>query len=126
MIWVLGIQDGYAGCRQTCVVEEGKDEGSVGTERGRNTRAGCMGGGRRALGGTKRMGRDKTSSGWSGTRETLGGCKPSGRGLPPPNLNPVFADVRLAHNINPLINNLFSQIHTKSFFDTPTSLNVEH
>ena len=45
-----------AGCRQTRAVEEGKDEGGVGTEGGRNKRAGCMGGGIRALGGTRRMG----------------------------------------------------------------------
>ena len=53
---VLGIGDGYAGCCQTRSVEEGKDEGVVGTEGGRNKRAGCMGGERRALGGTRRMG----------------------------------------------------------------------
>ena len=53
---VLGIGDGYAGCRQMRAVEEGKDEGRVGTEGGRNKRAGCMGGGIRALGGTRRMG----------------------------------------------------------------------
>ena len=36
VVWVLGIGDGYAGCRQTRAVEEGKDEGGVGTEGGRN------------------------------------------------------------------------------------------
>jgi len=34
----------------------GKDERRVGTEDGRNKRAGCMGGGIRALGGTRHMG----------------------------------------------------------------------
>ena len=53
---VLGIGDGYARCRQTRAVEEGKDEGGVGMEGGRNKRAGCMGEGIRALGGTRRMG----------------------------------------------------------------------
>jgi len=52
----LGIGDGYAGCCQTRAVEEGKDEGGVGMEGGRNKRSGCMGGGIRALGGTRRMG----------------------------------------------------------------------
>ena len=56
VVWVLGIGDGYAGCRQTRAVEEGNDEGGVGREGGRNKRAGCMGGGIRALGGTRRMG----------------------------------------------------------------------
>jgi len=56
VVRVLGIGDGYAGCRQTRAVEEGKDEGGVGTEGGRNKRAGFMGGGIRALGGTRRMG----------------------------------------------------------------------
>ena len=56
VVWVLGIGDGYAGCCQTRAVEEGKDEGSVGTEGGHNKCAGCMGGGIRALGGTRRMG----------------------------------------------------------------------
>ena len=56
VVRVLGIGDGYAGCRQTRAVEEGKDEGGVGTEGGRNKRTGCMGGGIRALGGTRRMG----------------------------------------------------------------------
>jgi len=56
VVLVLGIGDGYAGCRQTSAVEEGKDEEGVGTEGGRNKRAGCMGGGIRALGGTGRMG----------------------------------------------------------------------
>ena len=37
---MLGIGDGYAGCRQTRAVEERKDEGGVGTEGGRNKRAG--------------------------------------------------------------------------------------
>ena len=56
VVQVLGIGDGYARCRQTRAVEEGKDEGSIGTEGGRIKRAGCMGGGKRALGGTRRMG----------------------------------------------------------------------
>ena len=56
VVRVLGIGDGYPGCRQTRAVEEGKDEGGVGTEGGRNKRAGCMGGGIRVLGGTRRMG----------------------------------------------------------------------
>ena len=47
---------GTPGWRQTRAVEEGTDEGGVGTEGGRNKRAGCMGGGIRALGGTRRMG----------------------------------------------------------------------
>jgi len=50
VVWVVGIGDGYAGCRQTRAVEEGKDKGGVGTEGGRNKGAGCMGGGIRALG----------------------------------------------------------------------------
>ena len=45
VVRVLGIGDGYAGCRQTRAVEEVKDEGAVGTEGGRNKRAACMGGG---------------------------------------------------------------------------------
>ena len=53
---VLGIGDGYARCRQTRAVEDGKDEEGVGTEGGRNKRAGCMGGEIRALGGTRSMG----------------------------------------------------------------------
>ena len=53
---MLGIGDGYAGCRQTRSVEEGKDEGGIGTEGGRNKLTGCMGGERRVLGGTRRMG----------------------------------------------------------------------
>ena len=53
---VRGIGDGYAGCRQTRGVEEGKNEGGVGMEGGRNKRARCMSGGIRALGGTRRMG----------------------------------------------------------------------
>jgi len=53
---VLGIVDGYAGCRQTRAVAERKDEGGVRTEGGHNKRAGSMGGGIRALGGTRRMG----------------------------------------------------------------------
>jgi len=56
VVWVLGIGDGYTRCRQTTAVEEGKDSGGVGTEGGRNKRAGYMGGGIRALGGTRRMG----------------------------------------------------------------------
>ena len=56
VVRVLGIGDGYAGCRQTSAVEVGTDEGGVGTEGGRNKRAGCMGGVMRALGGTRRMG----------------------------------------------------------------------
>ena len=53
---MLGIGDGYARCCLTRAVEERKDEGGVGTEGGRNKGAGCMGGGRRALGGIRRMG----------------------------------------------------------------------
>jgi len=45
VVWVLGIGDGYTRCRQTRAVEEGKDEGGVGTEGGRNKRTGYMGGG---------------------------------------------------------------------------------
>ena len=56
VVQVLEIGDGYAGCRQTRAVEEGKDEGDVGTEGRRNKRAGYMGGGIRALGGTRHMG----------------------------------------------------------------------
>jgi len=56
VVRVLGIGDGYTGCRQTRAVEEGKDEGGVWMEGGRDKRAGCMGGGIRALGGTRRMG----------------------------------------------------------------------
>ena len=56
VLQVLGIGDGYAGCRQTRAVEEGKDEGAVGRDGGRNKLAGCMGGGIWALGGTRRMG----------------------------------------------------------------------
>ena len=56
VVRVLGIGDGYARCRQTRAVEEGKNEACVGTVGGRNKRAGCMGGGIRALGGTRRMG----------------------------------------------------------------------
>jgi len=60
VVRVQGIGDGYTGCRQTRAVDEGKDEGKdeggVGTEGGRNKPAGCMGGGIRALGGTRRMG----------------------------------------------------------------------
>ena len=56
VVWVLGIGDGYAGCRQTRAVEEGKDEGGVGTEGSHNKGAGCMGGGIRALGGTRGTG----------------------------------------------------------------------
>ena len=56
VVRVLGIGDGYSGCRHTRAVEEGKDEGGVGMEGDRTKRAGCMGGGIRALGGTRRMG----------------------------------------------------------------------
>ena len=56
VVRVLGNGDGYAGCRQTRAVEKGKDEGCVGTEGSRNKPAGCMGGGIRVLGGTRRMG----------------------------------------------------------------------
>ena len=56
VVRVLGIGNGYAGCCQMRAVEEGKNEGGVGTEGGRNKRAGYMGGGIRALGGTRRMG----------------------------------------------------------------------
>ena len=52
VVRVLGIGDGYTGCRQTRAVE---DEGGVGTEGGHNKRAGCMGGEIRALGGTRHM-----------------------------------------------------------------------
>ena len=55
VVRVLGIGDGYTGCRQTRAVEEGKDMGGVGTEDGRNKRPECMGGGIRALGGTRLM-----------------------------------------------------------------------
>ena len=53
---MLGIGDGYTGCCQTRAVEEGKNEGGVGMEGGRNKRAGCMGGGISVLEGTRRMG----------------------------------------------------------------------
>ena len=56
VVRVLGIGDGYTGCRQTRAVDEGKNEGGVGTEGGRNQHPGCMGGGIRALGGTRHMG----------------------------------------------------------------------
>ena len=56
VVRVLGIGDRYAGYHQTRAVEEVKEEGGVGTEGGRNKRAGCMGGGIRALGGNRRMG----------------------------------------------------------------------
>ena len=56
VVRVLGIGDGYAGCRQTRAVEEGKDEGGIGMEGGHHKRAGCMREGIRALGGTRRMG----------------------------------------------------------------------
>jgi len=56
VVQVVGIGDGYAGCCQKRAVEEGKDERPVGTEGGRNKCAGCMGGGIRALRGTRRMG----------------------------------------------------------------------
>jgi len=56
VVRVLGMVDVYAGCRQTRAVDERKDEGGVRTEGGRNKRAGCMGWGLRALGGTRRMG----------------------------------------------------------------------
>jgi len=55
VVRVLGIRDGYAGCCQTRAVEEGKDEGGVGMEGGRNKRSGFMGGGISVLGGTRRM-----------------------------------------------------------------------
>ena len=55
VVRVLGIGDGYAGCRQTRAVEVGKNERGVGTQGGRNKRAGCMGAGIRPLGGTRRM-----------------------------------------------------------------------
>ena len=67
-----GIRDGYAGCCQTRSVEEGKDEGVVGTEGGRNKHAGCMRGERRALGGTRRMGWKQTSGGRSGRTRRIG------------------------------------------------------
>ena len=53
---LLGIGDGYAECPLTRAVEEGKHQGGVGTEGGRNKRTRCMGGEIRALGGTRRMG----------------------------------------------------------------------
>jgi len=56
VVRVQGIGDGYAGSRQTRAVEAGTDKGGVGTEGGRNKRAGCMGGGIRALRGTRPMG----------------------------------------------------------------------
>jgi len=56
VVRVLGIGYGYAGGRQTRAVEEGKDEGGVRLEGGRNKRAGCMAGGIRALRGTRRLG----------------------------------------------------------------------
>ena len=55
MVRVLGIGDGDAGCWGTRAVEEGKDEGGVGSEGGGNKCAGCMGGGIRAVGGSRRM-----------------------------------------------------------------------
>ena len=72
VVLVLGIGDGYAEYRQMRAVEEGKDEAGVGTEGGRNKRAGCMGGGIRALGGTRRMGSEKTSGGRSGRTGRIG------------------------------------------------------
>ena len=56
VVRVVGIGHGYTGCRQTRAVEEGKHVGGVGIKGGRNKRAACMGGGIRALGGTRRMG----------------------------------------------------------------------
>ena len=56
VVRVLGIGDSYAGYRQKRPVEEGKDEGGVGTEGGRNKRAECMGVGIWVLGGTRPMG----------------------------------------------------------------------
>jgi len=47
---------GYAGCLQTRAVDQKKDEGTVRTVSGCNQRAGCIGGGVRALGGTRRTG----------------------------------------------------------------------
>ena len=72
VVRVLGIGDRYARCRQTRAVEEGKYEGGVGTEGGRNKCASCMGGGIRALGGTRRMGSEKTSGGMSGRTRHIG------------------------------------------------------
>ena len=72
VVWLLGIGDTYAGCRQTRAVEVGKDEGGVGTEGGCNKRAGCMGGEIRALGRTRRMGSEKTSGGRSGRTGCVG------------------------------------------------------
>ena len=69
---MLGIGDGYAGCRQMRAVEEGKDEGGIRPEGSRNKRAGCMGGGIRALGGTRRMGWEKPSGGQSGRTGRIG------------------------------------------------------
>ena len=56
LVRVLGIGDGYAGCRQTRAVEEGKDEGGVRTKGSCNMRAECMVGWIRALGGSRGMG----------------------------------------------------------------------
>ena len=46
---------GYAGCLQMRAVDQKKDEGAVRTVGSCNQRAGCIGGGVRALGG-RRMG----------------------------------------------------------------------
>ena len=73
---MLGIGDGYAGCCQMRSVEERKDDGVVGREGGRNKCAGCMGGERMALGGTRRMGSKKTSGGRSGPRGRIGQTQP--------------------------------------------------
>ena len=56
VVRVLGIGNGYTRCLQMRAVDETKDEGAVGKEGGRNKRAGCMGGGIWALGGTRGMG----------------------------------------------------------------------
>ena len=55
VVEVLGIENWHGGCRQTRAVEEGKDEGGVGMEGGRNKRAGCMGGPIRVFGDTRHM-----------------------------------------------------------------------
>ena len=42
MVRVLGIGDGYAGGRQMRSVEDGQDEGGVGTEDSHNMRVGYL------------------------------------------------------------------------------------
>ena len=60
---MLGIGDEYSRCGLTREVDKWKDQGGVGMEGSRNKHNGCMGGGIRALGGTRRMGWEKTSGG---------------------------------------------------------------